>query len=454
MMETDTSKQWIATEGAWLTSQKFVWVKMKIVSDGEPRVCQIHFTEEQTNGTWKDWSPNMEFTNASCLSSLSNDTIAWLDDGGIHAFNTLSQSVVELAEPKGKRIVTINYCKKTGQFLITCSERRGYSLWSTKTDTNAPVNFKQLASDNDIEEAQWIDSGVGYAYLNQNTLVLNDNADDNAETRLKQATIDSFTVTPDGQHLFVLGIVGNNLGVGLWRYDVPTESLTNIIPATDYQSRYAVRMEPVHCLTRVGQNQVLNYYVYLPARFNRHKKYPLLIGDTFFQTTVYQGGNHGFSWAEAMAACGAYVVVVDRKNWILDDPEEWGRDIMSVYNQLAPDPTIDTHKAYLYAVSAETFYLADFLEERPELWKGALLFNPGVLPDLSMLNPNESFPEILISAGGQEGESKLFKKYQEDACGRGVKVEVEQATNTGHVFTSIPAVRERIQAMEKFVFNN
>lgn len=161
----------------------------------------------------------------------------------------------------------------------------------------------------------------------------------------------------------------------------------------------------------------------------------------------------GPSWAVAMADCGAYVVIVDRSSWF-GGLQKWGADVMAIYHQLIPDPTIDAAQIYLYGASAETPYTSKLVEAEPGLWKGVILMNPTGLPDLSAIPENERLPKILISAGAKENEGRRFKRFQENACGRGIPVEIEIAPDSRHFFVSTTAVRQRIRAMVDFVFEN
>jgi hypothetical protein len=265
--------------------------------------------------------------------------------------------------------------------------------------------------------------------------------------------VETMTVSPSGDSIFFVGSVGGEPGLGLWQYRVSSHVLTNLVCYSDMPSSRATRLDPAQCTARHGgPGRPLSYYLYRPAHFNWRKKYPLLVGDTVFGQFAYQHDFDGPSWAEAMANCGAYVVIVERKNWVPKDDQEWGRGVMTLFNELKGDPTVDCSRTFLYAASLETTFMSRLIEQRPELWRGALLLNPGQLPDLSALKPGKRLPKMLISAGQEEHRSEQFKRYQEEACRMGMQVEVVEHANAAHTLTSIPATRGRIRAMERFVF--
>jgi hypothetical protein len=439
---------WHVFEMAWLNPERLVcrgWV---------PGGSAFHLIQKQPDGRWKDWSPDLTVTNASCLTALSEDRFAWVDVNGLCAMNFLSGNLDPLFPTQDRPITEFSYSRQTDEFLVTRKEKRGCSLWSSKLNINAPDNSAQLASDQDIQNAQRVNGGKGYAYLSQNTLVVKAQAEDQP-ARLAHATIDRFVVAGNGLRLFFTGTVSNEPWAGLWRYDIATQNLNNVVPYSDRPSPYAIGREPVRCEVRTASQRSLNYYVFWPAHFDRHKKYPLFIGDTPFlaPNALYQRSIHGPNWSEAMACCGAYVVIVNRNNW-WGGLKNWDSDVMAVYDQLMPDPTIDAKKVYLFGASAETEYLAKLVERRPELWTGLLLLNPTQLADLSALDSGKRLPKMFLSAGGEEGESIRFKEYQQAACGRGISVEIQEIPNSGHFLISRAAVQERTRAMAAFVFND
>jgi hypothetical protein len=443
---------WTVAEGAWLTPARLAWLTHEPLVGGKPTAYRLHLTEQQPDGRWADRTARPALTNASCLCGVSDDTVAWLDTRGICTMDFASNSVATLFSPEGKRITGINHSRERRQFLVTCREKDGYSLWRLELKANGPGDFSQLTWDSEIRSAQWVNWGQGYAYLNhQNSPVVT--ADAAARSvQLKQLAVSTMAAAPGGDGLFLVGVCGNEAGLGLWRYGATNQALTNLVCYSDAPSPRATRVRGIHCSATSKSGKQLHYYVCRPANYNWHKRYPLLIGDTCYGMLIYQREFDGQSFAEAMADCGAYVVIVERGQWFLKNEEEWGQDVMAVLDELKGDPTIDSGSIYLCAVSVETAYLCKLLEPRPELWRGVVLLNPGQLPDLSALKPGKRLPRMLISAGKEEHGSERFKRYQEEACRRGMKVEIAEHPNAAHVLTSIPSLRDRLHVMERFIF--
>ncbi|HZQ45785.1 MAG TPA: hypothetical protein VFC07_02135 [Verrucomicrobiae bacterium] len=438
--------QWHVFEIAWLTPEKLVcWGRP---GNGAP----FHFIQKQPDGAWKTWTSDILATNASCLTSLSSNAFAWLDANGLCVMNTTSNSVTTVFKTDKRKVGDFSFSPETGEFLVTCRENDLYSLWRFKPGKNTPDEIGQLASDKHIYNARWINGNKGYAYLDQKTLVLKADAGSQS-LRLPNIAAEKIMVAEDGHRLFFTGTVTNEPWEGLWSYDIAKETLANVVPYSDHLSTQVFRTDPVLCGVHTSSNRWLYYYVYWPANFDRHKKYPMLMGDTPFLTlnALYQKSAHGPNWAEAIASCGAYVVIVDRNSWF-GDLANWDKDVMDIYHRLIPDPTIDTSRVFLFSASAETRPMSTLVEEKPELWKGAMFLNPTILPKLSKLDPNRRLPKIFLSAGEEEKESKRFKEFQQEAFGRGINVEVQEISKTGHYLISTSAVRARTIGMTRFVF--
>ena len=437
----------------WLTPRKLVWLGRKLQGHFGPGF-HLHLLERQANGTWTDWSSKLSLTNGSCLMRLSEDTFAWLDIEGLHTMKAAPDSVPRLLKTPGQQITDCDYCPQTQQFLAVCRENWGYawrySLWRLKWNTNGPDDFSRLAAGADIEGAKWLNDGSGYAYLNGRTLIVKPEAG-GEETALNGVSVDALLAAPGSRDLFFIGTASNQPWAGIWRYHLADHTMNNVIPWSDSPSGDAAPVIPSQGTFQAGTNTV-TYYVYYPAHFDPHKKYPLLICDTTYRQSN-RNSPDGPNWLSALASCGAYVVVVERPGWYRDI-EDWGTNVLAVYRQLVPDPTVDADRVFLLAVCEEIHYMSRLIQKTPRLWRGLILLNPDEFTDLSALGPVSSLQKILISAGAKEGKSEVFKNYQNTACGYGIRVEVQEFPDAGHAFVSTSSIRARTRAMAKFIFND
>ena len=150
---------WVVTEGVWLTPEKLAWLRKSRAG-----ALELHLAERRPNGSWADKAVPMAPGNVSCLTALSDDTVAWMDAQGLYALNLASNAVSTLFSPEGRRIAEMSYSRERRQFLVTCGEKGGWSLWRLELRTNAPCDFSRLASDKYLGQAQWINDARGYAY--------------------------------------------------------------------------------------------------------------------------------------------------------------------------------------------------------------------------------------------------------------------------------------------------
>jgi hypothetical protein len=163
---------WTVLDSAWLTPERLAWLRTKPGGPGQPPVLQLHLTQRQPDGEWADMLSRVRLTNASCLTALSSNTIGWMDGNGVYALDLASLRVATLWSAQGNQISGVDYCRETRQFLVTCRDKSGFSLWRLEPGTDAPDDFSQLTSDQNIQSAQWMNHGEGYAQLTTGRLLL------------------------------------------------------------------------------------------------------------------------------------------------------------------------------------------------------------------------------------------------------------------------------------------
>jgi hypothetical protein len=270
---------------------------------------------------------------------------------------------------------------------------------------------------------------------------------------MPRATITAYTASADGRRLFVLGMAKDEASPGIWEYDIPSAKLTNVVPYADYPSRYAQLETRSGATLTLPSGGRLNYDIFPPvhAYEHPHRKYPLIIGNTQFGVTMR--GVHGRLWIPAMAACDAYVIVVNRVDW-WQGLDRWSDNVRAVYNEATKTLPIDKGQVFLFGASAETTYMTPLITNSPALWKGVLFLNPTGLPDFSSAPPGLPRPRILISAGGLERGDARFKKYQDDALRWGVAVEYITHPGEGHHLVGNVSQVERTKAMVRFIFDD
>jgi hypothetical protein len=431
----------------WLDSESFVYVSQQRT---------LHWFQKTTGGQWLERPTGIKAGLAG-LTTLSSNTIAWQKGNRIWSLNLASRATSPVFESKTNHLTGFNYSKAKGEFLMSCSDNGVDSLWRLTNVLSAPIPG-QIDTKSPVRNVVWINgSQPGCAYLSprdpdHNTLTLHPTLSGGPITLFGQGLVEAFTASPDGRKLFIVGAVSNEPSAGIWQYDAGSGDLRNLVSYTAHPSAYARRIDAFHGFSA----HWMDYYLYPPADFNRHKnkKYPLVIGDTLFKRTdpEYQNRTHGPLWAPMLANSGAFVVIVERDRWV-EGCDQLGNRIMSVYEQLAKNPMIDTNRVFLFGTSMETVYLSKLVENKPGLWAGAILLNPSQLPNLANLPSGKPVPKILISAGSAEGKER-FKSYQKNAGQRGIPVEFYVHADSGHWLLGTKTFYERCQAMEQFVFDH
>jgi hypothetical protein len=109
---------------------------------------------------------------------------------------------------------------------------------------------------------------------------------------------------------------------------------------------------------------------------------------------------------------------------------------------------IDTNQVYLYACSAETYYLSRTLEERGDLFRGALLFEPSALPEAVGLRDKR----IFVIDGTVDGDATTRLPHFEDkAASQGGFITLCLQNGAGHSPDSTEAERDRAMEFASFL---
>jgi hypothetical protein len=448
---------------SFANSTPYRFYRLNIEANNGGRGEGVQLSELDLKSTFTDLSGSAQtisvarnpLAGAFSLTALSGDTIAYGQGNRIWSMNLASNApdliVDAQASGPGNIILRSFSCsQKKGQFLLNCSQDGKDTLW--QYDTAASSKLYPIKTPVPAHAAVWLNGsnqdgwvGAGNRYL----LLRSDSASDPVRL-LPGANIDAFTLTSDGQRLFLFGTTSNEPSAGIWQYDLAAAKLRCVVPYADHPSSYASRRNHTSGTVHLPSGGDLNYDIFQPAHFNRrvNHKFPLVIGDTYFGNVV--NGAHGRLWVPALAAGDAYVVIVNRRDWAAGI-DQWGDDVMAAYRQLLDNPNIDQNRVFLFGVSAETQYLSKFVAEFPGLWTGVILLNPTGLPDFSQSPPFQPRPRMLLSAGGEEGEENRFKRFQADALKSGVLVDYIIHPGEGHHLVGNAAQLGRTTAMMRFI---
>lgn len=352
-------------------------------------------------------------------------------------------------DPKRTGLTAFSYSKASGTFLLESSVAKQDVL--SRYDSNTGESVK-IAQDEVLESPQWCDSG-DFVYFKRDAkgsrVILADTSGKEKARLLEHSELRWFEILPGGHKLMAFGTISNEPSPGIWECDVESRRIAAVIPYSDYPSKYAREVTPFikNIKTADGRNLVCE--IFRPLNFNPHRKYPLLIGDTVFTDPIYR--YQGPCWAPAIANCGGYVVIVERRSW-LGGLANWSSDIKTACTTLEQDLRIDSSRIFIFASSAETVYMCQTATNSSTFWNGIILLNPaGNLPDAPRISFFGRQPSVLISSGSHEGKDAEFKAYQLDALQSGTIVHYLVHPDEGHHLIGDAAQLARTKAILDFV---
>ena len=439
---------------AWLTPRSFAYASPN---------GNLHLVSRQKGTNWQQSQLAGVKVRSASFTALSSNTVAWNQANCIMAMDLDSKAVARLYQVSaGQTLDAFDYSKDTGKFLLKLRQANQVSLWQLMPG-NDPVKIADCQPGTGA--ISWLDPTNGKAaYLNpksfrssEQVLTLQSGSPAKSNTLFAHGAAEAFTASPDGRHFFIVGVVSNEPAAGIWQYDIFSGKLSCPVPCSDHPLPYARHVEALQCTLTLASGRRVGYFLYPPVNFNRkgHKKYPLVIGDTVYQVgdAENQGRVHGPLWAEAVACCDAYVVIVNRSGWFAG-LNEWETNVTDVYQHLAKNPTIDADRVFLFGASAETGSLSKLAQDRPELWKGLLLLNPSMIPQFAEMPPGKPVPKMLISVGEAEKKEAFLKWYKTEARQNAEAVTVIIHPNSNHWLISVDALRARTKAIVDLIFDN
>jgi hypothetical protein len=348
-------------------------------------------------------------------------------------------------------LTSMAYSESTGALLLGRAENGQDSVWQLDTAWSSNASPTLVMEGTSVRSPQWA-GPHRFAYSsqldNRSWITLADTSGGEKKTLLQlwaSGDFDWFKVSPDQKQVFLFGNISNMPVAGIWLNDLASDQWNQVISASDYPSTN-VQVVTTSRNTLFAPGGQVTYTLYQPANYDKHKKYPLVLGDTIFDDPLYRE-----LYRKTLAACGARVAIVERRNWNYQ-LDQWATNVLALYESLVSDPSVDTSRVYLFGTSAETQYVSKLVEARPALWRGVMLCNPSTLPDFSKAPGFQRRPKLFIDVGGDEHKDDVLKHYQESSLAYGALVEFYIYPGENHQIVSIEAKLERTKHMVHFIF--
>ncbi|HEX5397774.1 MAG TPA: hypothetical protein VFY06_01855, partial [Verrucomicrobiae bacterium] len=338
--------------------------------------------------------------------------------------------------------------RETGELLISRTENGRDSVWRLDTTSGPGASPIQVMDGRSARDVQWAGrERFVYASHDQDwtELHLADLSGKENKLLLGSKTVDWFEVAPDQKQLFLFGSLSNEPVAGIWRCDLASDSWHEVMSSSDSPSVGARAVVTLHRTLRLPGGDVA-YTLFRPADYDRHKKHPLVIGDTVINDAIY-----GENFMTSMAAGGATVAVVERTWWTVGI-QQWVQNVQALYDQFKSDPTVDTSQVYVFAAGDETAFLCRLVENHPAPWRGLIITGSGQLPDFSDAPRFQPRPKILVCFGELLRQGDLLEEYQQDMLSEGALVEYVVPPGETMRFVGEAAKRQRIEATAHFIF--
>ena len=357
-------------------------------------------------------------------------------------------------DPQMAGLSSFSYSTKTGQFLISRSDNGQNSLWRFIPEAEGTNRMSEVPGSSLFRNPQWMgpDDFVCLSDKPGHRGVIWADGTGKEKARLfANGRVEYLAAAPVGNQIFALGTVSNEPSAGIWQYDLATKQLQAVVPCANSTSIYARNNFPSCGNLCLPSGRKVFSFLYPPLNFDPHKKYPLVILSTTY--LVRQNGEPEQQWVRGAAACGAYVLILNRDEWYAGI-EQWGENVLGAYQNLIHDPTIDASRVFLAGSSAETPYVSEFIEQHPGLWRGVALIGPTGLPDFSKSPIGQHRPRLLIEESSDGRGPEFYKSFQKEALDQGSLVEVVIHPDEAHHIIGNTARLERTRNLMHFIFED
>lgn len=291
-----------------------------------------------------------------------------------------------------------------------------------------------------------INEGKGYLYINHNEvsldrLVVKMNSSSPPMDIPWKAEIRGFEAN---ETQLYLNASGTNEPAGIWRYDLVSGSTECLVSGMEITFRYSAIAPIIQGFVTNAAGERLTYYLLPPAVALGKKKYPMVVG-------IMGIREKGYVWdryMQTVSSCGAYFVCMDRHK---RDYSQWAEDALCAYEYLAKNYAVDTNKVYLMGVSAGAYSVNKVLEDKPELWKGAIYYNGGRFSNSPQLRGKTIFLDVGADDLGDKASQERFYQTQDALAAAGIRPILIARPGIGHLSASLAVEKDRLLKLGTFI---
>ncbi len=442
-------------ELAWLTPHSFAY---STAYNHDLRVV-----EKNQEGKWvlRQVFEKVTTNKLETLTAVSDKSVAWQDGENVWSFDFDSGLLKKVWDSgaNANQLVDFTYARETRQFLLNCSDANGQFLIRFSPESKMavdggrignPLDFVSVVKDIQHQPGDWI-----AAWKRQGLIVMNVKWADNGprytcadyvrrigdwpalcvKTKAQadlihvpwNGFIENFAL--NGDHLFFTG--GENGAIpGIWEYDIEAGTLRCVVSGSAPWLEYVKTATALTGTLTNAAGEAKTYYLWPPTHISSGKRYPLVITKQFWNWFPYDqiAANEGYFFAVVDETC-----------------------VEKLPEILAKNINVDTKRVYLYESSAGTRFASELLANRSDLWRGAILFGPSVLPHPPLLQDKR----LLLVAGMNDGDDfKRLTQYQVSAAQDGFPIALAFLNDSDHMPNSVASECRRALVFAQFLIED
>ena len=380
----------------WVSPTSFAYLdgsqSLRVVSQG-------------SYGVWRESSCHRKVGSKAItdLAAISDKRVAWKDGRAIKVLDLYSGDTETLWKSSPGKAMNFTFSSEQQTLLVSSSSGNDFELDSIQLAPSRQTNRLFKTDARRLVRAQHVNKGKGFVIicddLQGRSLLLSKNGEYPNQSLFVGGNVQ--TLMAEGNKLYLRAST-NSEPPAIWEFDLSADNMRCLFAGVD--RAFAPEQTLRHSSFAItNNNREIRYHLWMPQQDYFGRKHPLVIGQTPYGWTPFP---------HVAAAANCCWVTINRATWEIG-LSTWASDVLAVYEDLKRQEKIDFRKVYLYGRSAETVPLSELAAERPELWRGAILFSPTLMPDLSRCR----LKTLLLDCGEYDsGTYQEVVKYQTDAA--------------------------------------
>jgi hypothetical protein len=411
-------------EVAWLSLSSFAY-STSFTKD-------LYFVEETTGNRWKT---NGHFNSVGRakmenLTAISPNSVAWLEAAEMWIMRLDWKKPLKVwpAVPNGYQLAGFTYSEKAREFILNVRGPDGQFFSRFSLDSEWSANIVGDSDGSSIGKATWRGDSPQYVYANlegtQPVFSGKTSLDAQPWQEAWPGWIRNWSLGVT--KLYLTGSPDDGFP-GIWEYDLSMHRYRCIVPGLEQPLRDA-RQATAVTGTLNSAFGPRPYRMWAPTSLAPGRKYPVVIAEDY---------SNWFPYAQIAANAGYYFIIADASC------------LESLRQKLVKNPNVDITRMYLYGSNNAAWFVANSMRENPDLWKGAVLFDPMTLPKTGALQGKRAL--IVSGTDNRFVAMDGLTQFQDLAATADVPVKLYFLNNAQHLIASTASERKRARAFAMFL---